>query len=88
VTGSVLVSPPGTDILQLAWQRVTPILSFPERNADGDYTLGYPFPGSVKIIYNGAVDACVKVQSLIKTGYSANGYLLERGVRRRRTLEV
>lgn len=55
MTGNAITAPPGTT--ELAWQRVANVLSFPERNSDGSYTLGYPFPATVKIIYNGAVAA-------------------------------
>jgi hypothetical protein len=48
---------------ELAWQRVTPVVSFPPLT-DGQPTLGYPIPGSVKIIYNGAADAYVFPGSL------------------------
>lgn len=57
ITGSPL-APPGGQLL--AWQRVTPFLSFPERigpGATSPYTLGYPFPASVPWIYNGAWEA-------------------------------
>jgi hypothetical protein len=48
---------------QLAWQRVTPVVSFPPLT-NGNPTLGYPIPNSVAIIYNGAADAYVFSGSL------------------------
>jgi hypothetical protein len=61
VTGSPLLQPPAPPGGQsLAWQRVTPFLSFPEQTGPGTtspYTLGYPFPASVPWIYNGAWEA-------------------------------
>jgi hypothetical protein len=88
VTGRATGNPPGST-LHLAWQRDPAIATFPENDSDGKYTLGYPFPKSVPIIYNGAIDACVKVQSLIKTGHSTNNHPLgPGGVHRGRAVEA
>jgi hypothetical protein len=82
VTGSALLTPPEGVIMnqQLAWQRATPFLSFPERDGTGDYTLGYPFPASLKIIYNGAWEALVNIysQSSIYANYESKGLIVER----------